>query len=40
MKDPDLARAYETYLRLYAEVPRTLCHDDLLPFKEHIKRLL
>ena len=25
-------RAYEQYLQIYSDVPRTLCHDDLLPF--------
>lgn len=29
---PELEAAYEIFLGLYAEVPRTLCHDDLLPF--------
>lgn len=30
--DADLERAYERFLQIYAEIPRTLCHDDLLPF--------
>ena len=30
--DADLVRAYERFLQIYAEIPRTLCHDDLLPF--------
>ncbi len=32
LNDPDLEQAYETFLRLYSSIPRTLCHDDLLPF--------
>ena len=32
LNDPDLEQAYETYLQLYSNIPRTLCHDDLLPF--------
>lgn len=30
--DADLERVYERFLQIYAEIPRTLCHDDLLPF--------
>lgn len=30
--DADLERAYERFLQIYGEIPRTLCHDDLLPF--------
>lgn len=30
--DPELERAYVGFLELYADLPRTLCHDDLLPF--------
>lgn len=30
--DPELERAYGDYLALYAALPQTLCHDDLLPF--------
>lgn len=30
--DADLERAYERFLQIYAEIPLTLCHDDLLPF--------
>lgn len=32
LNDADLEHAYAEYLRLYSSVPRTLCHDDLLPF--------
>lgn len=32
LADPELESAYETFLRLYSTLPRTLCHDDLLPF--------
>lgn len=32
LDDPQLEMAYERFLRLYQEVPKTLCHDDLLPF--------
>lgn len=32
LQDAELVQAYETYLQLYSNVPRTLCHDDLLPF--------
>ena len=28
----ELEQAYERYLRIYSDIPRTLCHDDLLPF--------
>ena len=30
--DADLERVYERFLQIYAEIPRALCHDDLLPF--------
>ena len=30
--DADLERANERFLQIYAEIPRTLCYDDLLPF--------
>ena len=30
--DPLLEKAYDKFLNLYQTVPRTLCHDDLLPF--------
>ena len=30
--DADLERAYGEFLKIYAQTPRTLCHDDLLPF--------
>lgn len=32
LADADLEQAYQTYLQLYSSLPRTLCHDDLLPF--------
>ena len=32
LHDPLLEKAYEKFLELYRSVPRTLCHDDLLPF--------
>lgn len=32
LNDPELERAYGGYLRLFLTQPRTLCHDDLLPF--------
>lgn len=32
LKDPLLEEAYRTFLEVYQTVPRTLCHDDLLPF--------
>ena len=32
LNDPVLERTYEAYLGAYRAVPRTLCHDDLLPF--------
>lgn len=32
LNDPVLEKAYGRYLELYRSVPRTLCHDDLLPF--------
>ena len=32
LNDAYLEHAYAEYLRLYSSVPRTLCHDDLLPF--------
>ena len=30
--DPQLEQAYDAYLSAYQSMPRTLCHDDLLPF--------
>ena len=30
--DPRLEAAYDAYLAEYTRIPRTLCHDDLLPF--------
>ncbi len=32
LNDPLLEAAYGKFLQLYESVPRTLCHDDLLPF--------
>lgn len=32
LNDSLLEQAYEKFLRIYQSVPRTLCHDDLLPF--------
>ena len=32
LNDGDLERAYEGYLKEFEMLPRTLCHDDLLPF--------
>ena len=32
LADPELESAYAAFLRVYSTVPRTLCHDDLLPF--------
>ena len=32
LSDPVLERAYRDYLDAYCAMPRTLCHDDLLPF--------
>ncbi len=32
LNDAELERAYEWYLRIYSDIPQTLCHDDLLPF--------
>lgn len=32
LNDTELEQAYERFLRIYQEIPRTLCHDDLLPF--------
>ena len=32
LRDPALEAAYEQFLAEYRTVPRTLCHDDLLPF--------
>lgn len=32
LNDRELEQAYGKYLELYSSVPRTLCHDDLLPF--------
>ena len=30
--DAELEQAYGEFLRIYIQTPRTLCHDDLLPF--------
>lgn len=32
LNDPRLEAVYDRFLELYNAVPRTLCHDDLLPF--------
>ena len=32
LNDAELKRAYEQYLRIYSDIPRSLCHDDFLPF--------
>ena len=32
LKEPELRAAYDRFLALYPTLPRTLCHDDLLPF--------
>lgn len=32
LNDTELEQAYEKYLQIYSNIPRTLCHDDLLPF--------
>lgn len=32
LNDAELEQAYEKYLQIYSNIPRTLCHDDLLPF--------
>ncbi len=32
LQNADLEKAYAQYLALFARLPRTLCHDDLLPF--------
>lgn len=32
LNDSELEKAYNKYLLIYSELPRTLCHDDLLPF--------
>ncbi len=32
LPDPDLVRVYQSFLSDCAAVPKTLCHDDLLPF--------
>lgn len=32
LRDPALDAAYKEYLSLFHTLPRTLCHDDLLPF--------
>lgn len=32
LHNPLLEKAYEVFLRIYVSVPKTLCHDDLLPF--------
>ena len=32
LPEPELRAAYDRFLALYPTLPRTLCHDDLLPF--------
>lgn len=32
LEDPLLERVYDRFLEMYQSVPKTLCHDDLLPF--------
>lgn len=32
LNDRELEKAYDGFLKLYPSLPRTLCHDDLLPF--------
>lgn len=32
LNDAELEQAYEKYLQIYSNIPRTLCHDDFLPF--------
>ena len=32
LKDPYLETAYNAFLQEFSDIPRTLCHDDLLPF--------
>ncbi|MBQ8293616.1 MAG: aminoglycoside phosphotransferase family protein [Bacilli bacterium] len=32
LNDSELAKAYSKFLEYYEKLPRTLCHDDLLPF--------
>ena len=32
LNDPLLEEAYDKFLRVYQSIPKTLCHDDLLPF--------
>ena len=32
MTDETIRKAYEGYLQLFSSLPRTFCHDDLLPF--------
>lgn len=32
LHDNELEKAYDIYLNIYSKLPKTLCHDDLLPF--------
>ena len=32
LQDTQLEKVYQEFLQLYRSIPRTLCHDDLLPF--------
>lgn len=38
LDNPALQKAYEMYLRYYETLPRTLCHEDLLPFNILVSR--
>lgn len=38
LNDAELEQAYKRFLRIYREIPRTLCHDDLLPFNVICKK--
>jgi hypothetical protein len=38
LNDPELEQIYREFLREYRSVPRTLCHDDLLPFNVIIRK--
>ncbi len=37
LNDPELERVYQKFLDIYRVLPRTLCHDDLLPFNVLIR---
>lgn len=38
LPEKELRNAYQAFLRRYAQMPRTLCHDDLLPFNVLLSR--